>query len=32
VFFGGTAATGAFGVASTWLTSLGGAGPDLQVL
>jgi hypothetical protein len=32
VFFGGTAATGALGLASTWLTSLAGAGPDVQVL
>ncbi len=32
VFFGGTAASGALGLASTWLSSLGGPGPDIQVL
>ncbi|HEX2540199.1 MAG TPA: PEP-CTERM sorting domain-containing protein [Caldimonas sp.] len=32
VFFGGTAATAALGLATTWLTSLGGPGPLVQVL
>jgi hypothetical protein len=32
VFFGGTAATAALGLANTWLTSLGAAGPSVQVL
>ena len=32
VFFGGSAATAALGLASTWLSSLGAAGADIRVL